>query len=328
MIFSNTIMFASMLIISTIIIISSPSWICMWMGLEINMMAFIPILHQSKNKLATESSIKYFLTQAFASVIMLFAIIMTTQQDFNLIMSNSSIILMASGIKLGAAPFHMWFPPVAEGLPWLQNFILMTWQKIAPLYIMSLMMQHPLMFIMVLASAIIGSVNALNQSSMRKIMAYSSITHMSWMIAPMIINSSMWMIYMLIYFITTMIMLISFSTFNIYHTSQMMMLSTSMLIISLFTINFLSMGGFPPLFGFMGKWLILNLLIEANMTLIPMVMVMSSWMNMYIYLRIIHPLIMIKSSQLKINFVNQSHLMILSMLTLLSTMGMTSIILM
>nr|YP_001552165.1 NADH dehydrogenase subunit 2 [Nothopuga sp. 1 LP-2008]ABS71902.1 NADH dehydrogenase subunit 2 [Nothopuga sp. 1 LP-2008] len=304
MFYSVNLLFLTLLTFSTIITVSSPSWFCMWMGIEMNTMAFIPLMYNLYNKLPTESALKYFLTQTFASMIMFLAIILMMTKDFYYLNSSSNMLLLSTGIKSGAAPFHMWYPSVVEGLSWSQIIMLMTWQKIAPLTMMSMTQPSIVNMIMVVSSLTIGPISAFNQTSIRKIMAYSSITHMSWMIIMMYNSSSLWITYMLIYFLTTIIMIIFLQLLKIYHTMQINMINNKQYYMLL--TNFLSMGGFPPLLGFIAKWLILNELINNSMVLVSILLVVSSCMNLYIYLRIIHPSMHMKMMNTKLTIMMPS----------------------
>ncbi|CAH1384876.1 unnamed protein product [Tenebrio molitor] len=90
------------------------------MGLEINLLSVIPIFSEKKNVFSTEASIKYFITQAIASLILLISVIilLLTNEFINPLINSTLILILNSAliIKLGAAPFHFWFPEVIEGL--------------------------------------------------------------------------------------------------------------------------------------------------------------------------------------------------------------------
>nr|YP_010502590.1 NADH dehydrogenase subunit 2 [Basilepta melanopus]UXC97417.1 NADH dehydrogenase subunit 2 [Basilepta melanopus] len=289
----------------TLITISSYSWVSMWMGLEINLLSIIPLLKSSDNKFPVEATFKYFITQSMASTMFLFSMIL----NFNLIeqmnsFSNSLInLIFYSSIltKIGAAPFHAWFPEVLEGLSWSKCFIMLTLQKIAPMIIMLQNFKlNSLMFLIIVISSFTGSILGLNQISMRKIMAYSSINHISWMLASMSSTKMIWMIYFLIYTLITLVIVYSLNFSKIYFLHQMSSYKMNKITNLMMNINFLSMGGLPPFLGFFPKWLTINFLIWNNNYLIALILILSTLIYLFIYTRIIFSSMTLLNTKMKI----------------------------
>nr|ALO77040.1 NADH deshydrogenase subunit 2 [Cryptocephalus sp. CRY01] len=306
-------MFFSTMIIGSLITISSNSWMGMWMGLEINLLSIIPLLSDNDSSHSTEASIKYFITQVTASNIILMAIICMFYNN-DQIYNNyhlSMMIQLALFIKIGAAPFHSWFPEVMEGLTWNNCLIMLTWQKIAPMIIlMSMISQEMLIYLVILMSATIGSIVGFNQISLRKILAYSSINHIGWMIAAMISTTSIWIIYFLIYTIISMNIILVFNLMKIKTISQIAMIFKNNKLSSLFfSMNFLSLGGLPPFMGFLPKWLTIQQLIFMNNYFIAIWLISLTLIAMFFYLRMsIIPMTIMSQMQLtklsmKINFI-------------------------
>nr|YP_010352982.1 NADH dehydrogenase subunit 2 [Prionopetalum kraepelini]UOF70465.1 NADH dehydrogenase subunit 2 [Prionopetalum kraepelini] len=287
------------IITGTLITISSSSWFMAWVGLEVNLMAFIPLI-VSNNKLSNESTLKYFFIQATGSIIIFMSIIIMGQTN----MSNSmdlqniikhSLVPLALMLKLGAAPFHFWFPSLMEGMNWMASSFLLTWQKIAPLFLMtSYYTFKPLLYMTIIMSAIIGSMGGLNQMFLRKLMAYSSINHLSWMILASSLSFNIVTLYFFIYSTITIIILLLLSYNNSIHINQLLhnSYSLSTLTVILF-MNFLSLGGLPPFLGFFPKWIVLTTTIMNSMFLLSLVLVMCSILTLYFYLRVSFNLLMI-----------------------------------
>nr|YP_010554568.1 NADH dehydrogenase subunit 2 [Tachycines shuangcha]UYO78926.1 NADH dehydrogenase subunit 2 [Tachycines shuangcha] len=326
------ILFLLSLMGGTMISISSNSWLGAWIGLEINLLSFIPLMSSSKNIMSTEASLKYFLIQALASTVLLFSIILlhlsTSMMMF--IMNDLFNMLISSTLllKMGAAPLHFWFPGVMEGLSWMNCIILMIWQKIAPLMLLSYLMKiNTFMIIIIISSVMIGSIGGLNQTSMRKIMAYSSINHLGWMIAAMISGENLWMMYFIIYSMLTASLIFMFQAFKIYHINQtfLMLNNNSKLKFSLF-MCLLSLGGLPPFLGFLPKWLVIQLMAENNMIMLIMFMVILTLITLFYYLRICYSAFLLSQSEMKWNNndTNYSNLTItMTMLLMsLSTLGL------
>nr|AML25587.1 NADH dehydrogenase subunit 2 [Erotylidae sp. BMNH 1274392] len=292
-------LFLNTLIMSTLITISSISWFSMWLGLEINLLSIIPLFKNHKNMYPAESALKYFITQAMASTIILFSIIMSV--NMNELIPQSLFmfkIMMNSGflIKMGAAPFHFWFPEIIEGLNWTNCLLLLTWQKIAPMtvFMYNLKMSFFITCIIILSSVISGLMG-LNQISLRKIMAYSSINHIGWMLASMLNLNLTWMVYFLCYSIISINIILITKMLNIFYIEQTINSFKKKSTKLFFMFNFLSLGGLPPFLGFFPKWIVANNLIDNNFFLISTIMIVLSLIPLYFYLRITFSSVMIKT---------------------------------
>nr|QHZ87392.1 NADH dehydrogenase subunit 2 [Ephemera sp. XL-2019] len=293
------------LTLGTLFSISSSSWLGAWAGLEINLLSFIPLMTQN-SKFSAEAALKYFLVQALASSILLFAIIILytlkslIMWDYMVI--NPTLILSAALlIKLGAAPFHFWFPGVMEGLNWSCNIILMTWQKVAPMmllsYIISLNMFYSLVIVV---SVIAGSLGGFNQTSLRKIMAYSSINHLGWMVAAISMGDVFWIMYFLFYSFLSTTSVLLFNQFNLTHLYQIYSSSchtpaTKMMMF----LNMLSLGGLPPFLGFLPKWIIINNMVMMNHYFMITLMVTMTLITLFFYLRLTFSALLLTHSEPK-----------------------------
>nr|ARH54969.1 NADH dehydrogenase subunit 2 [Cybister lateralimarginalis] len=324
--------FITTLFLGTLISISSMSWLGMWIGLEINLLSFIPLLNDKNNPYSSEASMKYFLVQAMASTILLFSLIITLfksnfineflmTNNFNLMIMNSSLFL-----KMGAAPFHFWFPEIIEGMNWTNSMILMTWQKIAPMMLISYTINFiDYIFFIILISAMVGSLGGLNQISLRKLMAYSSINHISWMLSAFLINELMWILYFSVYTIIVLTLSMLFNLYNIFLLKQMYMIMKTNFLIKYFTlINLLSLGGLPPFLGFLPKWMIIQNLSKSYYPLL-MFMLLMSLITLYFYLRISYSSMMLNHKSLNFMMIlnkNYFNKISISILTFISMNGL------
>nr|YP_009228456.1 NADH dehydrogenase subunit 2 [Gonista bicolor]ALF99717.1 NADH dehydrogenase subunit 2 [Gonista bicolor] len=284
-------LFLSTLMMGTILSISSNSWFGIWMGLEINLLSFIAMLTDNKNVMMNESAIKYFIVQAMASTMLLFSILLI-QMKFPIkwekeiipsMMISSSLL-----IKIGAAPFHFWFTEVMSASSWINCLILMTWQKIAPMMVMSYCIQmSKFIFLITISSIIIGALGGLNQTSLRQILAYSSISHLGWMMSSMIISENVWELYFIIYTILSVIMIFMFKSMNLFYVNQLYSKSNMKMEIKFMMIlSLLSLGGLPPFLGFLPKWMVIQSLIENELTTMLTIMVILTTITLYYYMRI------------------------------------------
>nr|YP_009251037.1 NADH dehydrogenase subunit 2 [Pyrhila pisum]AMY96220.1 NADH dehydrogenase subunit 2 [Pyrhila pisum] len=288
MLFSpNTIFFFLTLTLGTILSISSTSWLCVWVGLELNLMSFIPLIAKNYNMYFSESALKYFLIQATASAIIIMA--STIQLIMSLI--PSLLLLLALIMKLGAAPFHFWLPQVMEGLSWSHIYIIMSLQKVAPLYLLSCLnfniyLKYFIIF-SAAASALLGALNGYNTSSLRKILAFSSINHMAWMLMSISMNEMLWITYFAFYVIISFSIIFLFDFFKTFYLNDMSNIkSTSFIMYMLIPICLFSLGGLPPFTGFFPKWLIIQMLISNNSYMILSLMLFSTLITLFFYIRI------------------------------------------
>nr|YP_010895106.1 NADH dehydrogenase subunit 2 [Fazia fascifrons]WJW73632.1 NADH dehydrogenase subunit 2 [Fazia fascifrons] len=298
---SSKILFVFILMMSTMITISANSWLGAWMGLEINLLSFIPLMSDN-NLMSNEASLKYFLTQALASSILLFSsILFLFQNNFmnQLLFDKENnyicmMILSALLMKSGTAPFHFWFPNVMEGLNWMNSLILMTWQKISPLMLISYLIIKPMLFYCIILSVIIGSLGGLNQTSLRKLMTFSSINHLGWMIMSMFSNESLWINYFLFYTFLSFNLIFLFNMFKLFHINQLfsMFMFNKYLKFSLF-MNLLSLGGLPPFLGFIPKWMTIQYLTFNSQLLIMTIMIIMSLITLFFYLRLCYTAFML-----------------------------------
>nr|AFI39254.1 NADH dehydrogenase subunit 2 [Anolis carolinensis] len=286
----------STLATGTIITMTSYHWLMAWVGLELNTLAIIPIISTMHHPRSTEAATKYFLTQAAASALILFSSMTnawnTGSWDITQPLTSPSHILltMALAMKLGLAPLHFWLPEVIQGSTMTTAFIITTWQKIAPMSLIFLTMNNlstSVFLLMGLLSSLVGGWGGLNQTQTRKIMAYSSIAHLGWMATISSIMTNILIMNLLIYLIMTtsvFLSLIISKSKTIQDTTSTWTLSPTLTIIML--LSLLSLGGLPPLTGFIPKWLIMEELILQNFNLLISMMATSSLLSLYFYLRL------------------------------------------
>nr|ABP87501.1 NADH dehydrogenase subunit 2 [Anolis cooki]ABP87502.1 NADH dehydrogenase subunit 2 [Anolis cooki]ABP87503.1 NADH dehydrogenase subunit 2 [Anolis cooki]ABP87504.1 NADH dehydrogenase subunit 2 [Anolis cooki]ABP87505.1 NADH dehydrogenase subunit 2 [Anolis cooki] len=290
-----TIMLSS-LATGTIITMTSFHWLMAWIGLELNTLAIIPIISTLHHPRSTEAATKYFLTQAAASAMILFSSMINawntgtwdiTQMSF---LPSNTLLAVALALKLGLAPAHLWLPEVLQGSTLLTALIITTWQKLAPMSLMFLSANNlPPMILLTLGiiSSITGGWAGLNQTQTRKIMAFSSIAHLGWMASITSISPNIMIMNLMIYLIMTTALfssLIFSKSKTIQDTTTTWTLSPTLTITTMLVL--LSLGGLPPLTGFLPKWLILEELITQNMSPLALMMAMSALLSLFYYLRL------------------------------------------
>nr|AKC35096.1 NADH dehydrogenase subunit 2 [Sepioteuthis lessoniana] len=296
--FPSNFLFFLIMFMGTLFSLSSSHWLTMWMGLELNLMGFLPLINIKGKILEAEASIKYFIIQSMSSsVLIISSIIMYfLNMSWYSMFTNtilSTFIMMALIMKLGGAPLHFWLPSITKQMSWLILFMVLTWQKIAPLFMLTLLNTNlaPLMLISI-TSTILGSLMALNQTNLQLIMTYSSISHLGWMLSMIIMNSTLTIMYFSIYIIISLPL---FNKLSNTTGNQLFMLSQINKKDTLDTIFLiLSLAGLPPLLGFMSKLTILISLISMKMMMVSMMLLLGTLISLYFYLNM-SLMLMIKS---------------------------------
>lgn len=229
-------------------------------------------------------------------------------------------------LKNGAAPFHFWFPGVIEGLSWINGLILITWQKIAPLILISYNINYNFFLITIILSIIIGALGGLNQTSLRKLIAFSSINHLGWIIIAIINNNLLWWIYFILYSFLSISIVLIFNNFKLFHFNQIFNYFLINPIIKFFIfLNLLSLGGLPPFLGFLPKWLVIQNLIETNQIFLLFISVCLTLITLYYYLRISYSIYILnfnKNSWIIINQFNNKSIALILTINFFSITGL------
>nr|AHB82281.1 NADH dehydrogenase subunit 2 [Orthotomus chaktomuk] len=284
------------LFLGTTITISSSHWVTAWAGLEINTLAILPLISKSHHPRAIEAATKYFLTQATASALVLFSSMTnawyTGQWDITQLTHPTSCLILTSALamKLGLVPFHFWFPEVLQGSTLTTGLLLSTVMKLPPislLYMTSPSLNPTLMIYMAILSTAMGGWMGLNQTQIRKIMAFSSISHLGWMTAIISYNPKLTLLNFYLYALMTMTV---FLTLNAIKASKLSTLMTAWTKVpalnAMLLLTMLSLAGLPPLTGFLPKWLIIQELTKQGMVPTAMTISLLSLLSLFFYLRL------------------------------------------
>nr|BAT57233.1 NADH dehydrogenase subuinit 2 [Fabaeformiscandona kushiroensis] len=283
--------FFNLLIMGSIFSISASSWFMAWVGLEMNMLAILALLMNFSSPREKEATLKYFLIQALASSVLLSTALFAAslQQGLSNLSVNSFLIFFSLLMKMGAAPFHLWLPQVVEGLSWSNSFIILSWQKIAPsaLLLNCFEVKHNLMSSLLLVaafSAVFGALGGLSQTSLRKILSFSSINHLGWALASLSLGLKYWAIYFLLYCLLLFLVVVLTKMFNISSLTSSSLFPSKWAKVAFYSSLF-SFGGLPPFMGFLPKWILISKLIFLSPALTAL-LVMSSLPPLFFYLNL------------------------------------------
>lgn len=270
--------FYLILVIVIIIAISVASPLIIWACLELNILAFLPII-SSEPGLALENTMKYFLVQRWASIFFLIGLI------FSMFISEHlySIRLVSLILKLGAAPFHGWFISIVKRRSiWILT-LLSTLQKCTPL-IMIIRLKVTISIIsLFMGMTLIFSYFSLPRTiNVNKILALSSIVNLSWLLVRVQHSLKTFLVF---FFIYSSLLLAVVTICTKYKLTSFKGVNNFRLIDNLIMVFvFMSLGGLPPLLGFLGKLLILkSVLVYINYS-IALILVYSSLLLLYTYI--------------------------------------------
>nr|AIM45252.1 NADH dehydrogenase subunit 2 [Cyclarhis gujanensis] len=288
--------FVSSLALGTTLTISSNHWIMAWAGLEINTLAILPLISKSHHPRAIEAATKYFLVQAAASTLVLFSgmtnALHTGQWDITQLTHPTSCLILTAALsmKLGLVPFHFWFPEVLQGSTLTTGLILSTIMKLPPitlLYMTHHSLNPNLLTTLAIMSVALGGWMGLNQTQIRKIMAFSSISHLGWMAVIIIYSPKLTLLNFYLYATMTAAVFMAFNTIKALKLSTLMTMWTKTPSLNMILLLVLmSLAGLPPLTGFLPKWLIIQELTKQQMAPTATILSLLSLLGLFFYLRL------------------------------------------
>jgi len=267
------------LLLTPVLVITSSSWVLIWIWIEINAISFIIIIKNTENK------IKYFLIQSLASTILLSIFVIYRIKEIkisNIFLVYSIIILsLVAIIKIGIAPFHSWLIKICSLINWNNILIILTWQKIIPLFIFLITINNYWLIPIILTSFFIGTISQMRIRNVKLILAFSSIRHIGWIISSNYYRKIINFFYLFIYSIISVIII------NVIKKNNSFKLFDQKKNIKKLFIIILSLAGIPPLLGFLPKWLIIDFISKRikRVTLIILILILAT-INFFIYSRL------------------------------------------
>uniref|UniRef100_A0AAU8G5Y1 NADH-ubiquinone oxidoreductase chain 2 n=1 Tax=Colposcenia aliena TaxID=3101724 RepID=A0AAU8G5Y1_9HEMI len=286
-----------MYMLSIIMSISSYSWMMIWIGMEMNLIIFIIYNIKSMNVFSTESSMKYFLIQSLGSLIFIISLIVNIflyEEWPNMYMYSIPLAMM---LKSGLAPLHSWTPLVISSMSEINIFMFLTMQKIIPLMICFCSWMEMLMLTSVI-NVIMGAIGGVTQSSLIKMLIFSSLNNSAWMIMSMTESYTLFIFYFMCYSLMTMLII---SMMFKSQTKWMIQVKKMMLKEKMsWYLIMLSMSGLPPFLGFFPKWLVLYGMF-FYMPYFSMIFILSSVFTMFFYMKNSFSMLFMNEMNMKMN---------------------------
>lgn len=286
-----------MLFLTPFIVISTNSWFSIWINIELNLIIFIGLILLNNYNIYN-SPIKYYLINTLRSSLFIILI------NINLFYINNLIFLVINLIiivKLGIFPFQFWFIDILINLNWVNCLILVTWQKFIPFIILIFKFNVILLLVDIFLRGILSVLFGFNQINLKKIIGYSSINHICWILFSLIISELLWLIYYLSYIIINISLIYLFKIINLISLLDLFRISNKFYNLILIIILF-SLGRLPPFFGFLIKWYrIFKILLSINF-LINFILIYYSLMYLYNYIRLCYSIMIMNYFINKINY--------------------------
>nr|AIA77270.1 NADH dehydrogenase subunit 2 [Frankliniella occidentalis] len=286
MFFLNSTKFFMLIFLSIFLALSSSNFVSMWMSFEINFYSFLPLLINKKVYESEKSMMMYFWIQSIASNSFIFFMLISK------ILKNDELInyllMVMMFLKMGMFPFQLWMLSMAEKLSWFMMAFILTIQKFLPMIMISMLLSKNKMIIMMILNSIAASLMGLKSFSMRKIMIFSSMNHLTIMLLSLLISKKTTTIYILIYtfmnFITSKLFYkLNYNfIYNIFISEKSNLTSSLSMIMIIF-----SMMGLPPFLGFVPKTMVFIFLIEKTQFILMTTFLVSNTISSFFYLRMI-----------------------------------------
>jgi NADH-quinone oxidoreductase subunit N len=323
--FFALVMFATL---GMMVMISANSLLTLYLGLELLSLAlYAMVALQRDSATATEAAMKYFVLGALASGMLLYgmsmiygatgtleitriASVIADDGAKNLVLVFGLVFLVAGiGFKLGAVPFHMWVPDVYHGAPTAVTLFIGSVPKLAAFaFVIRLLVQglgaveiqahwQQMLALMAVLSLIVGNITAIAQTNLKRMLAYSTISHMGFLLIGILAGGlngyASSMFYVVVYVLMNlgtfgMIMLLSRYGFEAENLDDYKGLNQrSPWLALLMLLLMFSMAGVPPTLGFYAKFSVLQAIVEAGHVWLAVIAVLFSLIGAFYYLRIV-----------------------------------------
>ena len=319
----------TLLLFSTLgmmIMISSKNLMIMYLAIELQSLSLYVVASIKRNSIeSAESGVKYFILGALSSGILLYGFSLiygfTGQTSFDGISQSLTkleslpiglvfglvFVLVGLAFKISAVPFHMWTPDVYEGAPTSITSFFAIAPKLAATALIFRFCLEPfakfhfewtqVIFFLSIASMFLGAIAAISQKNIKRLLAYSSIGHVGYVLIALVSASEQGLksasIYMFIYLVMNIAVfsiILSLKKSNSYveKINELSGLSKSNPVISVcLAIIMLSMAGIPPFIGFFGKFYVFISAVESELYILAVLGVLASVISAFYYLRII-----------------------------------------
>ncbi len=287
-------------VVGLLVVVAAEEYLLIYIGIELSGLAFYILAGREREGMkSTEAGVKYFVLGALGSGLMLLGMTLNYAQTGttnimieNRMWENETLILVGLFFKIGAAPFHMWVPDVYEGASTKITAYFAIVPKLAYLVIIMHLGSGIEQMIIGVISIVVGSIGAINQTSIKRMLAYSAIGHVGFMLLGLGMNTEdsiqAVMTYYIIYVIMTLMTFTIIVSLGVEKIVELRGLSRRNGVIGMtLGLGMMSIAGVPPLAGFMSKYLVIQSVIEEGRIEWGLVAILMSVISSFYYVRLI-----------------------------------------
>lgn len=295
--------------IGSLILILSDNLITLYLGLELQTFSIFILIAKNRESIkSSEAGLKYFMLGAISSGFYLISLVILFLQGYNfnisdlLILNDDNIviisltfIILSFCFKLSLFPFHFWIPDIYEGSSWDILGLIATLPKISIISVLiQLIVNTNIVLAFCLLSIGIGTLGALNQTKLKRLLGYSGISHMGFVVLGYTMLSNLGItvgsLYLLIYMLTMLcifILIINYNIGNEYIIELGGLKFINKILAVTLILLILSIAGIPPLSGFISKWYLIWMTLESHYNFSSVIIILFSAIGLGYYLRIV-----------------------------------------
>ncbi len=317
---------AALAAVGMMMMVSAGDLMALYMGLELQSLALYVLAAMNRDNVkSTEAGLKYFVLGALSSGLLLygaslaygfagstrFDVLITTLSDGRVpigLLFGLVFILVGLAFKVSAVPFHMWTPDVYEGAPTPVTALFATAPKMAAMALMARVLHDAfglavgdwsqILVLLSVLSMLLGAIAAIGQTNIKRLMAYSSISHMGFALMGLAAGGSFGVQAMLIYMVIYVMMNVGTFAFILSMKRDGRPLA-DIAALNLYSLHapgkalamlilLFSLAGIPPLLGFFGKFYVLKAAVDAGLVWLAGVGMIASVIGAFYYLRIVY----------------------------------------
>nr|YP_009743041.1 NADH dehydrogenase subunit 2 [Eurytemora affinis]QIJ60005.1 NADH dehydrogenase subunit 2 [Eurytemora affinis] len=260
--------------------LSVNSMLGQWVCLEVNMLCIIPVLVYSMTEDSILTGVKYFISQSAASLMFVLGLFLSMKMSVAMIFMTLSIFF-----KLGLPPMQSWLTSMLPSMSWMSMWLIFTVQKIIPLTILSFLKLNPFVFGLTLFGGLFFILGSLSQvSSLFMLMFLSSVANGMWALSVVGVSGN-WGMFMGAYSLLLLSVMMSFSALKISSVGSFANVGLSAGL--MLSLQFLNLGGLPPLLGFLIKLMMMKQLVSVSF-LVLSALILSSLGVLFVYVSVTH----------------------------------------
>ena len=263
------------LILSTALCMACRRWVVLWILLEINTLSFCYLIKTKEKTKINDLRAKYFIIQSISSGILVLSSCLFTKGIWGILPT------IALAIKMASAPLQEWFLKILKNSRNFINTILITWQKLAPVFLLIFQKKVGILLLVIICSTL-GSISQIDKKMIYEIIGYSSVFNIRWMLISLLTRIKTF------FFVTVLYWIAVVKVMRLTKKSHLKTIESSDLtkVPVIIILRFSNLAGIPPFPNFVGKWMLTKDLLSIKMFFFSVLPLTMRSLNFYIYLKL------------------------------------------